>query len=94
MIRFVSIFFVSNARILKTLHHLANFGPRNVPKALKNVEIMGILQARKWYVLLCPFPEGFHAEESLSKGKLARWMIFVTFSGLEGMKLSSKSQDT
>ena len=26
----------------------ANFGPRNVPKVLKNVEIMGILQARKW----------------------------------------------
>ena len=27
----------------------AQFGPRNVPRSLKNVEIMGILQARKWY---------------------------------------------
>ena len=27
----------------------AQFGPKNVPRALKNVEIMGILQARKWY---------------------------------------------
>lgn len=26
----------------------AQFGPKNVPRALKNVEIMGILQARKW----------------------------------------------
>lgn len=28
----------------------ANFGPRNVPRSLKAVEIMGILQARKWGV--------------------------------------------
>uniref|UniRef100_A0A0D2YHS7 Psi-producing oxygenase A n=1 Tax=Fusarium oxysporum (strain Fo5176) TaxID=660025 RepID=A0A0D2YHS7_FUSOF len=27
---------------------ISNFGPRNVPKCLKSVEIMGILQARKW----------------------------------------------
>ncbi|KAF4452113.1 hypothetical protein F53441_5046 [Fusarium austroafricanum] len=27
---------------------ISNFGPRNVPKCLKPVEIMGILQARKW----------------------------------------------
>ncbi|KAK1977598.1 linoleate diol synthase [Colletotrichum cereale] len=29
---------------------LSNFGPRNVPKCLKPVEIMGIMQARKWEV--------------------------------------------
>ncbi|KAL8706501.1 MAG: hypothetical protein Q9201_000433 [Fulgogasparrea decipioides] len=29
---------------------ISNFGPRNVPRALKNVEIMGILQARKWEI--------------------------------------------
>ncbi|KAI4268582.1 MAG: hypothetical protein LQ337_007756 [Flavoplaca oasis] len=28
----------------------AQFGPRNVPRSLKNVEIMGILQARKWEI--------------------------------------------
>lgn len=28
----------------------ANFGPRNVPRSLKAVEVMGILQARKWGV--------------------------------------------
>ena len=27
---------------------VSNFGPRNVPKCLKAVEIMGIVQARKW----------------------------------------------
>lgn len=27
---------------------ISNFGPRNVPKCLKAVEIMGILQARRW----------------------------------------------
>lgn len=27
---------------------ISNFGPRNVPKCLKPVEIMGIIQARKW----------------------------------------------
>ncbi|KAK8017843.1 hypothetical protein PG993_014169 [Apiospora rasikravindrae] len=27
---------------------ISNFGPRNVPKCLKTVEIMGIQQARKW----------------------------------------------
>ncbi|KAJ4079614.1 hypothetical protein NW769_015115 [Fusarium oxysporum] len=27
---------------------ISNFGPRNVPKCLKAVEIIGILQARKW----------------------------------------------
>ena len=27
---------------------ISNFGPRNTPKCLKPVEIMGILQARKW----------------------------------------------
>ncbi|KAL8966247.1 MAG: hypothetical protein Q9183_003455, partial [Haloplaca sp. 2 TL-2023] len=27
---------------------ISNFGPKNVPRSLKNVEIMGILQARKW----------------------------------------------
>lgn len=29
-------------------HVIGTFGPRNVPKALKAVEIMGIEQARKW----------------------------------------------
>lgn len=29
---------------------ISNFGPRNVPKALKVVEIMGIMQARKWEI--------------------------------------------
>ncbi|WQF74989.1 Putative hem peroxidase superfamily, hem peroxidase, animal-type [Colletotrichum destructivum] len=29
---------------------LSNFGPRNVPKCLKPVEMMGIMQARKWEV--------------------------------------------
>ncbi|KAK4160491.1 linoleate diol synthase [Cladorrhinum sp. PSN259] len=29
---------------------ISNFGPRNVPKCLKAVEIMGILQGRKWEV--------------------------------------------
>jgi hypothetical protein len=29
---------------------ISNFGPRNVPKLLKPVEIMGILQARKWEI--------------------------------------------
>ncbi|KAL8725978.1 MAG: hypothetical protein Q9166_007012 [cf. Caloplaca sp. 2 TL-2023] len=28
----------------------AQFGPKNVPRSLKNVEIMGILQARKWEI--------------------------------------------
>lgn len=29
---------------------ISNFGPRNVPRCLRNVEIMGILQARKWQI--------------------------------------------
>jgi len=29
---------------------ICNFGPRNTPKAFKAIEIMGILQARKWEV--------------------------------------------
>ncbi|KAK8929096.1 hypothetical protein H634G_03383 [Metarhizium anisopliae BRIP 53293] len=29
---------------------ISNFGPRNVPQCLKAVEIMGILQARKWEI--------------------------------------------
>jgi hypothetical protein len=29
---------------------ISNFGPRNVPKCLKPVEILGIMQARKWGV--------------------------------------------
>lgn len=29
---------------------ISNFGPRNVPKSLKAVEIMGIMQARKWEI--------------------------------------------
>jgi hypothetical protein len=29
---------------------ISNFGPRNIPQCLKPVEIMGILQARKWEV--------------------------------------------
>ncbi|KAM0425375.1 hypothetical protein ACHAPT_009432 [Fusarium lateritium] len=29
---------------------ISNFGPRNVPKCLKAVEILGILQARKWEI--------------------------------------------
>ena len=29
---------------------ISNFGPRNIPKCLKPVEIMGIIQARRWEV--------------------------------------------
>lgn len=29
---------------------ISQFGPRNVPRCLKNVEVMGILQARKWEI--------------------------------------------
>ncbi|KAH7018578.1 putative prostaglandin G/H synthase 2/cyclooxygenase 2, pgh2/cox2 [Microdochium trichocladiopsis] len=29
---------------------ISNFGPRNVPRCMKPVEIMGILQARKWEI--------------------------------------------
>ncbi|KAK5561933.1 hypothetical protein LTR46_000738 [Exophiala xenobiotica] len=29
---------------------ISNFGPRNIPKCLKPVEILGIMQARKWEV--------------------------------------------
>jgi hypothetical protein len=29
---------------------ISNFGPRNIPKCLRPVEIMGIMQARKWQV--------------------------------------------
>ncbi|KAL8990819.1 MAG: hypothetical protein Q9169_008029 [Polycauliona sp. 2 TL-2023] len=29
---------------------ISQFGPRNVPRSLKNVEIMGILQSRKWEI--------------------------------------------
>lgn len=29
---------------------ISNFGPRNVPKSLRAVEIMGIMQARKWEI--------------------------------------------
>ena len=29
---------------------ISNFGPRNVPRCLRNVEIMGILQARQWQI--------------------------------------------
>ena len=29
----------------------ANFGPLNVPRSLRSVEILGILQSRKWYVI-------------------------------------------
>ena len=29
---------------------ISNFGPRNVPRCLKNVEIMGIRQARQWQI--------------------------------------------
>ncbi|KAL8856073.1 MAG: hypothetical protein Q9178_007329 [Gyalolechia marmorata] len=29
---------------------ISNFGPRNVPRALKAVEIMGMIQARKWEI--------------------------------------------
>ncbi len=29
---------------------ISNFGPRNIPQCLKSVEIMGIMQARKWEV--------------------------------------------
>ncbi|KAK0616129.1 heme peroxidase-domain-containing protein [Bombardia bombarda] len=29
---------------------ISNFGPRNVPRSLKAVEVLGILQARKWEV--------------------------------------------
>jgi hypothetical protein len=29
---------------------ISNFGPRNVPRSLRSVEILGILQARKWEI--------------------------------------------
>lgn len=29
-------------------HHIGSFGPRNVPKVLRAVEILGIHQARRW----------------------------------------------
>lgn len=29
---------------------ISNFGPRNIPKCMRNVEIMGIMQARKWEI--------------------------------------------
>ncbi|KAL8867169.1 MAG: hypothetical protein Q9174_005832, partial [Haloplaca sp. 1 TL-2023] len=29
---------------------ISNFGPKNVPRSLKNVEVMGMLQARKWEI--------------------------------------------
>ena len=29
---------------------ISNFGPRNIPKVLRNVELMGIAQARKWEI--------------------------------------------
>ena len=52
---------------------ISNFGPRNIPRCLKAVEIMGILQARKWEIgTLNDFREFFemdrHASfESISK---------------------------
>ncbi|KAK3389545.1 heme peroxidase-domain-containing protein [Podospora didyma] len=52
---------------------ISNFGPKNVPKSLKAVEIMGILQARKWEVgTLNDFREFFGLKrhdtfESISK---------------------------
>ena len=40
---------------------ISNFGPRNIPKCLRSVEIMGIMQARKWEVgTLNDFREFFH----------------------------------
>lgn len=42
---------------------ISNFGPRNVPKCLKPVEILGIIQARKWEVgTLNDFREFFGME--------------------------------
>lgn len=31
-------------------HPISEFGPRNIPNCLRSVEILGILQARKWEV--------------------------------------------
>lgn len=31
-------------------HHVGAFGARNIPKHLRTVEILGIIQARKWHV--------------------------------------------
>lgn len=39
------------AEMVKVLNDpICNFGPRNTPKAFKAIEVMGILQARKWEV--------------------------------------------
>ena len=52
---------------------ISNFGPRNIPRCLKAVEIMGILQARKWEIgTLNDFREFFELDrhtsfESISK---------------------------
>ena len=52
-----------------------NFGPRNVPKCLKAVEILGIMQARKWEIgTLNDFRDFFGMErhasfESITKNK-------------------------
>ena len=52
---------------------ISNFGPRNIPQCLKPVEIMGILQARKWEVgTLNDFREFFELDrhetfESITK---------------------------
>lgn len=33
-------------------HVAGAFGARNIPKHLRTVEILGIIQARKWYISL------------------------------------------
>lgn len=54
---------------------ISNFGPCNVPRCLKSVEIMGIIQARKWEVgTLNDFRDFFGMErhktfESMTKNK-------------------------
>ena len=50
---------------------IANFGPRNVPNCLKNVEIMGILQARKWSLDTLTHLSWISADKPHFSGRLA-----------------------
>ncbi|KAL9630499.1 MAG: hypothetical protein Q9204_004692 [Flavoplaca sp. TL-2023a] len=52
---------------------ISQFGPRNVPRSLKNVEIMGILQARKWEIgTLNDFREFFGLDRHDSFEKISK----------------------
>ncbi|KAK5110343.1 hypothetical protein LTR62_006051 [Meristemomyces frigidus] len=52
---------------------ISNFGPRNVPKCLKAVEIMGIVQARKWEIgTLNDFREFFNLPRHETFGSVTK----------------------